>query len=347
MNTTRRGFLAATASTVAAPYIMGANTKSGASLPIIGEGKYKYEVTHDWGELPSEISYGNCHGVVEDAQGHIYIHHTVNKNSKSDDSMVVFDSKGKFVRSFFKEFKGGAHGLHIRKEGSQEFLYMCDTKRSIVAKTDLKGEKVWEIGYPDESPEYQKKDKDGKNIKYTPTNLAVAPNGDIYVGDGYGSSFINQYTKDAKFIRTFGGGKGKEPGQLNSPHGIIIDERGKTPMVCVADRSNNRLQYFTLDGKHSHFVGNTNAPCHFSIRKGKMLIPDLAARITLFDEKNQLLAHLGDGGPSARALRTKSRDNFIAGQFVAPHGGIIDRKGDIYIVEWVEVGRVTKLRHVS
>lgn len=351
MSTTRRGFLTAAATSIGAPYIMGANGKSGDRLPIIGEGQHKYEVIHDWGELPADISYGNCHGVVEDAQGQIYIHHTVNKDSKSDDAMVVFDSKGKFVRSFGKEFKGGAHGLHIRKEGSQEFLYMCDTKRGVVVKTNLKGDQVWEIGYPDESPEYQKltKNKDGKEvkIKYTPTNLAIAPNGDIYVGDGYGSSFVNQYTKDAKFVRTFGGGKGKEPGQLNSPHGIIIDERGKTPMVCVADRSNNRLQYFTVDGKHSHFVGNTNLPCHFSIRKGTMLIPDLAARITLFDEKNQLIAHLGEGPENWRALRVKTRDNFTPGKFVSPHGGIIDHKGDIYIVEWVEVGRVTKLRHVS
>ena len=128
---------------------------------------------------------------------------------------------------------------------------------------------------------------------------------------------------------------------------LIIDERGKTPMVCVADRSNSRLQYFTLDGRHSHFVGNTNLPCHFSIRNGKMLIPDLAARITLFDEKNQLIAHLGEGPENWRALRVKTRDNFPPGKFVSPHGGMIDHKGDIYIVEWVEVGRVTKLRHVS
>ena len=345
MSITRRSFLASSASAISAPYILGANDKTGTRLPVIGEGDHKYEVTHDWGELPKEISYGNCHGVVEDAQGLIYIHHTVNKESKSDDAMVVFDNKGKFVKSWGKEFKGGAHGLHIRKEGSSEFLYMCDTKRKLVVKTTLNGEKVWEIGYPQESPSYNA-DNDGKKIAYTPTNLAVAPNGDIYVGDGYGSSFINQYSKDAKFIRSFGGGKGKTPGQLNSPHGIIMDERGKTPMLAVADRGNNRIQYFTLDGQHSHFVNNTNSPCHFSIRNGEMLIPDLAARITIFDQHNQLVAHLGEGAEGWRQFRTKSRDNFTPGKFVSPHGGIFDRKGDIYIVEWVEVGRVTKLRKV-
>ena len=110
MNSTRRGFLATSASVVTAPYILGATDKTGTRLPVIGEGNHKYEVTHDWGELPKEIAYGNCHGVVEDAQGLIYIHHTVNKESKSDDAMVVFDGKGKFVKSWGKEFKGGAHG---------------------------------------------------------------------------------------------------------------------------------------------------------------------------------------------------------------------------------------------
>ena len=79
--------------------------------------------------------------------------------------------------------------------------------------------------------------------------MAIAPNGDIYVGDGYGSNYINQYNKKGEFIRTFGG-TGKEAGQLACPHGITVDNRGKTPVLTVADRANQRLQLFTLDGKH-------------------------------------------------------------------------------------------------
>src|ERR1700733_15100007 len=84
------------------------------------------------------------HGVCEDSQGQIYVHHTVNKVSESHDSMVVFDAEGKFVKSWGAEFQGGAHGLHIRKEGSQEFLYLCDTKRGVVVKATLNGETVLE-----------------------------------------------------------------------------------------------------------------------------------------------------------------------------------------------------------
>lgn len=339
---TRRTFAARIGTGLAAPMILGASGKSGSARPILGSGEHRYEAIHDWGELPAHIKYGNTHGVCEDSQGRIYVHHTVNGASESHDSMVVFDHKGKFIKSWGKEFKGGAHGLHIRKEGKQEFLYLCDTKRALVVKTTLDGEEVFSLSYPTESEAY--KDK----IKYSPTNLAIAPNGDIYVGDGYGSSYINQYNSKGEFMRTFGG-KGKEPGQLNCPHGITIDTRGAAPIVMVADRGNNRIQNFSLDGKHLGFITGTNLPCHFHERQGEFVIPDLGARVTLMGRDNQVIAHLGDDSEANnwRKLRVEPRDKFIPGKFVCPHGACFDHQGNIFVVEWVEVGRVTKLRKVA
>jgi hypothetical protein len=254
--------------------------------------------------------------------------------------MVVFDHNGKFVKSWGAEFQGGAHGLHIHKEGREEFLYLCDTKRALVVKTTLSGEQVFTLAYPKESPKYQ------PTIKYSPTNLAIAPNGDIYVGDGYGSSFINQYDAKGNFIRTFGG-LGKEAGQLNCPHGITVDLRSGDPMLLVADRGNNRLQYLTLTGEHVKFVNGVNMPCHFSERKGVFVVPDLAARVTLIGRDNNVIEHLGEDTVNDwHQMRTRARDAFIPGKFVCPHGACFDHAGNIFVVEWVEVGRVTKLRKV-
>jgi hypothetical protein len=256
----------------------------------------------------------------------------VNASSASDDSMVVFDAQGKFVKSWGKDFKGGAHGLHILKEGKQEFLYLCDTKRGVVVKTTLAGEEVFSIGYPKESEQY-KPGADGTPVKYSPTNLAVSPNGDLYVGDGYGSSYINQYNNKGEYIRTFGG-LGAEPGQVSCPHGIICDLRGPAPVLMVADRANHRLQRFTLDGKHIDFVSG--------------VMPDLGARVTLLDKNNQVILHLGeDPSNTWGELRKQPRDKFIAGKFICPHGACFDHSGNIFVVEWVEVGRVTKLRKIS
>ena len=346
---TRRSTLGVLGSTLLgpAPLLMGATNKSANAKPVIGEGDHRYEVTHDWGELPAGLKYGNTHGVCEDSQGRIYVHHTVNSASESHDTMVVFDGAGKFVKSWGKEFAGGAHGLHIRKEGSTEYLYLCDTKNAVVVKTTLDGEHVWRLGYPEEVDAY-KPGADGKKIKYSPTNVAIAPNGDVYVGDGYGSSYINQYDSNAKYIRTFGG-VGKEPGKLNCPHGLIVDTRGATPNLTVADRSNKRLQRFTLDGQHMDFVENMNAPCHFGIYKnGDMVIPDLFARVTVLDKDNRTVALLGDDSTSKyMAARKLGRDAFTPGRFVCPHGACFDHAGNIFVVEWVEIGRVSKLRKVA
>jgi hypothetical protein len=280
----------------------------------------------------------------------------VHATSDSADTMVVFDRAGKFVRSWGADFKGVAHGLHIRKEGSDEFLYLTvnaanprqvppPALQAVVVKTTIKGEIVWKIAGPPDVAAY-KPAADGTAKRYNPTNVAIAPNGDIYVGDGYGSSYVNQYNAKAEYIRTFGG-KGSEAGQLNEPHGIWVDTRGATPMVVVADRRNNRLQRFALDGAHIDFVPGFRLPCHFHERNGTVVVPDLHGRVTLIDTRNEVIEHLGDSNPGqGYPLRTQPRTAFIPGEFICPHGACFDRDGNIFVVEWVEVGRVTKLRKV-
>jgi len=356
---TRREFLAAaTVTPVVSPILLGMQDKAGTKAPVMGSGAYTYEAVHDWGVLPPSIRFGNTHGVVQDAQGYIYVHHTVHASSESADSMVVFDPAGTFVRSWGREFRGVAHGLHIRKEGRDEYLYLTvnaanpqlspqPDMQAVVVKATLKGEAVWTIQGPPPIPQYAATG-DGPPPRYNPTNLAIAPNGDIYVGDGYGSYYVNQYNRNAEYIRTFGG-KGSGPGQLSEPHGIWMDTRERTPVLVVADRRNNRLQRFTLDGRHVDFIPGFRLPCHFDERRGLVVIPDLQGRVTLMDRSNQIVAHLGDSNaPSGNnPLRTKPRDQFIPGQFICPHGACFDRDGNIFVVEWVEVGRVSKLRRVA
>lgn len=343
----RRKFMEFAVSGMAAagPTILGATDKAGRRRPIVGSGEHTYEVIHDWGRLPKHLRYGNTHGVRISASGFVHVHHTVHATSESSDSMVVFDADGKFVKSWGAEFRGGAHGLHISREGSEEFLYFCDIQRNIVVKTTLEGKPVFTLGYPDQSDAY-KPGADGARPKYTPTNLAIGPNGDIYVGDGYGSSYVIQYNKHGEYIRTFGG-PGEGPGRLQVPHGIMVDPRGAEPLLIVADRSNHRLQYFTLEGRHLRFEHGVNLPCHFDTFGGELLVPDLAARVTIMDKNNQVIVHLGEGSDDWAKRREMSRENFLPGKFVCPHGACYDAAGNIFVVEWVEIGRVTKLRKVA
>jgi hypothetical protein len=164
------------------------------------------------------------------------------------------------------------------------------------------------------------------------------------VADGYGKSWIHRYNAKGDYLGFFGG-PGKERGQLSCPHGLMVDTRGKEPLLVVADRSNHRLQYFTLDGRHVKFVTDElRMPCHFHTRGSVLLVPDLMARVTLLDGENRLICHLGDD--TDFRLRDKPREAFQPGKFIAPHSAIFDHAGNIFVVEWVEVGRITKLRKV-
>jgi hypothetical protein len=347
----RREFLKITAaaalSTVVAPTILRAEDKSAGKLPVLGSGAHQYEAIHNWGELPSHVVWGETHGVAIDEADFIYIKHRSSAPEPMD-AIVVFDPAGKFVRSFGKEYHGGGHGIDIRKENGQEFLYLCDVKNRLVAKTTLAGEQLWKMHYPEQAGVYT------DLSQFNPTNVAFAPDGGFYVADGYGSSYIHQYDKDAHWIRTWGG-VGTEDGKMRTPHGIWLDNRpGREAAIVVADRANARLQYFSLDGKFLSIVNGMSFPAHFDIRGTDLLVPDLHARVTIMDKDNQIITHLGYDqawtdrvlGGGKLALRGQP-DQWQSGRFVHPHDACYDKDGNIFVVEWVPTGRVTKLRHVS
>ena len=245
----RRDFLKQTgAAALAASTTLGATApgpfvhasdKAGDKNPVIGQGEHRYECFHGWGEVPASVHWFETHGVAVDKAGLIYIKHRAGGDKpkspgEAQDTIVVFDPDGKFVRSFGKEYHGGGHGIDIREENGQEFLYLsCMFPVNLVLKTDLKGEVAWTKEKPREPHVY---DKEGS--RYSPTNVAFAPDGGFYVGDGYGSNYIHQYDKDAKWVRTFGG-TGDEPGKFKTPHGLWLDDRpGREPQLVVADRGN-------------------------------------------------------------------------------------------------------------
>ena len=347
----RRSFLksvgAGALASTAAPAFLYASDKSGTKLAVIGEGDHKYECHHGWGQLPDTIKWGETHGVAIDEAGFVYIKHR-SRTPQPVDAVVVFDPQGKYVRSFGKEYHGGGHGIDIRKEGGEEFLYLCDVGNRIFAKTNLMGEQLLKLCYPLEPKLYQ------KVPQFSPTNVAFHPDGGFYIADGYGSNYIHQYDAGAKWIRSWGG-TGDEPGQMKTPHGLWYDNRpGREPSLVVADRANGRLQYFTLEGKHIGFVKEVSFPAHFDIRGTELLVPDLHARVSIFDKDNKVIVHLGydpewtktvlDGGKFTLRGQPERWEN---GRFIHPHDACFDKDGNIFVVEWVPTGRVTFLKKLA
>jgi hypothetical protein len=357
----RRRFLQTTGAAslvLGAPAIVGAVDKSGTKPVVIGVEGHRYEVHHDFFEPPKHAKWNETHGVAVDSEGLVYIKHRT-KTAEMIDSIVVFDRAGKFVRSFGKQYHGGGHGIDIRREAGEEFLYVCDNK-GYIAKLTRMGDVVWTQQAPDVEP-YQdaapfvnKTPGDwGKGKKFCPTNIAFAPDGGFFVGDGYGSHYVIRYDKDAKVIGHFGG-QGTAPGKLSTPHGLWWDARaGREPSLAIADRANARIQYFDIDGKHLSFVTDLLFPADIDIRGDVMLVSDLHARMTLLDRDNRVITHLGEDAQWRASVLADQfamrgqRQRWQNGRFVHPHDACFDQDGNILVVEWVIGGRASLLRHVG
>ena len=359
--TPRRQFISQLAALIAAgssPQVLAGNRKSGNQRPRVGTGQYVYECYHDWGldRLPAGHHYGGAsHGVTTDSQGLIYITHHGNPGS-----IFVFDPSGRFVKSMAPHQRtldkesssstGRGHGIDIRKENGAEFIYLAPNHASLFfSKISLDGELLWHRdrgSLERESSVFQ-----DARVRFRPTNTSFRPDGGYYLGDGYGSNTLFEYTKDDQFVRAIGG-KGTADGKFQTPHGQWLDDRDGIPKLVVADRANRRLQWFDMDGQHLKTQGGFLFPADIDTQEELMLVPDLHARVTLLDRNNQVISHLGED-PTWRAevlsnnfaMRSK-RSQWRPGRFVHPHDACFDSEGNIFVVEWVESGRVTKLVRV-
>ena len=359
--TNRRQFVTATSAgmlAAAVPAVHGAENKSGSRPVVIGPEGHRYEAHHDWIRAPRNVPWQETHGVAVDSLGNVYVKHRT-KSKQVIDAVAVFDPKGRFIRSFGSEFHGGGHGIDIRKENGEEFLYLSDNK-GYIAKATLKGEVIWKQSAPKIAPYRdaapfvsQRPGHWGKGRRFSPTNIAFAPDGGFYVGDGYGSHYVIRYDAEANVVSHFGGA-GSERGRFKTPHGLWWDDRpGRTPMLAVCDRGNGRLQYIDAAGKSAEMVNDLLFPADIDIRGKLMVVPELHARVTLLDEQNDVIAHLGDNEEWRKHVLS---DNFAlrsqptqweAGRFVHPHDACFDNEGNLLIVEWVTVGRVTLLKRVG
>lgn len=353
----RRQFLgqsAAAAVTLTAPAVATA-TRTEKQI-VLGTGEHRYEVVHDWPQLPDRYSWQTTHNVAVDSAGHLYVIHEGRENLKDHPSIFVFDPEGRFVRAFGSQFQGGGHGIEVRREGSEEFLYVCAYQQvKSFAKLTLQGETVWQKYAPMESGVYAAGEADNpKKIwgrdRFMPTNFAFLDDGGFLLADGYGSFYIHRYDRNADYVSSFGGpGNGK--GTFATPHGIWIDRRpGREQQVVVCDRAHHTLQYLTLDGEYINTLDGFGLPANVDTWNDLMLVPELHARISLLNSRNEVVARLG--ADVERVTKTgkgvrNDPDRWIDGKFVHPHDACFSPDGDIYVAEWVATGRVSRLRRMS
>jgi hypothetical protein len=358
----RRTFTAGATALLAAAAARPASARSRrlADETIVGDGEHTFRAKHDFPQLPDKFTWQTTHGVALDAAGNLYVIHEGRKPQKDHPSIFVFDPAGKFIRAFGSEFQGGGHGIEVRREGAEEFLYVCAYQQAkCFAKLTLDGETVWYRKAPMESGAYAA----GEDVStkpnwsrqgFLPTNVAFldddtskAP--EFFLADGYGSFKIHRYGADAKWQSCFGGA-GKGEGTFNTPHGLWVDRRpGREPSIVVTDRANNTLQLFGLDGTYRSTIPGFGLPANIDTWKNLMLVPELKACVTLLDGENKVVARLGRAVERLDEIKNLrgQPDKWLPGQFVHPHDACFTPNGDIFVAEWVGTGRITKLERVN
>jgi len=341
----RRTFLHTSAALAAgfyAPRFMNKNND-----PIIGHGDFRYKINLDWGKQdPAKYPVNDCHEMVFDKQGRIIL-----VTNETRNNILIFNKDGKVLDAWGTEFPGG-HGLTLHDEGGEEMLYIADYERHEVVKTTLKGKVVQTFGFPAEAGKYKSKEE------FKPTETAIAPNGDVYIADGYGQDWIVQYGADGKLKNTFGG-KGTSPGNLNNAHGIALDTRDPAhPCLLVTSRVENKLKRFSLTGDYlSEVVLSGAYICRPVVRGENVFFAVLISKlpwdsqsgfVCILDKNNQVVSCPGGSLPEAGKSDEKYPMYQTVQVFKHPHDVLPDADGNLYVAQWnagkVYPGRLERTR---
>ena len=202
----------------------GASAQSGGS----------YKVDPGWAQLPQGTTWnGNTTWITADGKGSVVV------LVRTAPYFRVFTRDGRFVKAFGDEgLFESAHSVTIDTQG---FLWVTDSAAHVVHKFSPEGRVLMTLGRKGVAG-----DNTSRDLFNQPNHVAIAPNGDIYVSDGYVNARVVHFSKDGKFLRMIGGVKGSQPGQLQLPHGVALDSRGR---ILVNDSDNKRVSVFDKEGR--------------------------------------------------------------------------------------------------
>lgn len=266
-----------------------------------GQAVRTYEEVTNWAQLPPGTTWQQMSGVDIDSKGDVYA------LQRTPSQVMIFNSKGKFLRSWGDGMFPKAHALRIDRQNN---VWITDRELHQVLKFTQDGKLLMELGTKGVPG-----DNDSKVALNGPADVVVGPNGDIFVADGESTNTrIVKYSKDGKFLKMWGT-KGSEPGQLLVPHSIVMDSRGR---LYVANRGNKRIEIFDQEGAYLGQITNAATPY------GLAITPDG-------------IIYVADGTAGSEGLTVLNTRN---GKVLAHISGItgahmitVDRKGAIYVAE--------------
>ncbi len=299
-----------------------------------GNGQHRYTARADWAHFEDGGDVGSTHGgIAIDREGNLYI------STDGPRGICVFSPDGTLLKTFAPGY-AGTHALTLREEDGREVLYGAHLKGQRIFKLDLDGNLLLEIKDTPEAPI----PGSFKGL----TAIAVGPDGRIYAGVGYGSNRIHIFDVEGTLIKSFNE-KGAQLDQTHTCHGMAIDTRYAEPRLLVADRENHRLKHYDLDGNLiSIYATHLRRPCAMSIWGDYCAVAELQGRVTILDKNGTPVAFLGDNPNEAQwAAFETALDDIPPGIFTAPHGLSYDAKGNLYVQDWNQTGRISQLKKVE
>ncbi|WP_286133386.1 6-bladed beta-propeller [Colwellia sp. UCD-KL20] len=328
---------------------------------IVGQGNFTYRVNTQWAKLDTlKNPVENCHDLAIDSQGRIIL---VTDNTANN--FIIFNKDGEFIDAWGTEYPG-AHAIKVVNENGEDFIYVVDSGWIINKNWDGKSTEAWESPFNKviaQSGFISKLTIDGKliftlghpqtldvytpDMPFRPTDIAIAPNGDLYVTDGYGSDFVLQYDSQGRFIRCWGGHENKNDNlNLKNTHGIAIDLRiPNDPHLIISSRAEQSLKLFEMNGDYrstidvagAYIGGPKFSKEHFFAPVCWSHIDNTNAQdsgfISIFNKENKVIANLG--GTQPKYIDGKLQPMQSSWDvFQHCHGICIDDEDNLYVGQW-------------
>lgn len=295
-----------------------------------------YKAVPDWYKLQEgRPQMGNMHGDVAVASnGDVYV-----STMDAKAALQVYADDGKFLR-LVPDAPADFHGFVIHKDAGGEFIYGARLGTGDILKLTLEGKEVLRIPPTAIPDEFKSKNKDGVGVLRL-TAMDVAPDGDLYVTDGYSSDYVHHFDKDGKYLKSFGGKK--EPYSFKTLHKIAIDTRFSPPRIIGVDRANGRVVHLSLEGEMLGVIATgMRLPAAVAVHGDLAVIGELKGQVTVLDKEGKVAAKFGtDDEPKDEVGSNKcAPDLWRPGIVTAPHGVAFNAHGDIFVSEYNVYGRV-------
>jgi hypothetical protein len=301
-----------------------------------GNGEWTYRIAPEWGQLAAGTTFGGTHGgIATDNAGRVYC------STQSHTGVLVYGPDGVLLKTIAGEYPE-IHSMVHAEENGEEYFYATvqhgtPTENWLFVKMKTDGTVVQKITAPTEAGFKAPNE-------WRLTAAVPGPDGSIFIANGYGDSRIFRFDSKGNFRASYSG-KGTAEGLLNCSHGMTVDTRYDQPLLLICDRENRRLCHFDFDGKFVRTVTqHLRRPCQASFYGDYAVISELEGRVTILDKDNAPVAFLGDNPQKSQWANYKLDPSQIARTtFSAAHGCYIDRDANIYVSDWNQTGRVTKL----